>query len=159
MPFDSATQRHIMGRFATGITIITTKAADELCGLTANAFASLSLNPPLVMVAIDHRAHSYEKLKASRIYAVNILRADQQAISARFAKPGPKDFDGLSLKTAETGAPILADCLAWCDCRVSAILPGGDHDIFVGEIVAGEFSEGEPLLYFSGHYGHFDKLS
>ncbi|MBX9788036.1 MAG: flavin reductase family protein [Pirellulales bacterium] len=158
MPFDTTTQRHILGRFATGITVITTKAGDELCGLTANAFASLSLNPPLVLVAIDHRAHSYEKLKTSRTYAVNILRSTQQEVSARFAKPGPKDFSGLSLKTAETGAPILSDSLAWLDCRVSAILPGGDHDIFVGEIVAGEFHEGEPLLYFAGNYGQFQKL-
>lgn len=155
MPFDTSIQRHILGRFATGITVITTKVGDELCGLTANAFASLSLNPPLVLVAIDHRAHSYEKLKASRTYAVNILRSTQQEVSARFAKPGPKDFAGLALTTAETGAPILTDSLAWLDCRVSAILPGGDHDIFVGEIVAGEFHEGEPLLYFAGKYGHF----
>jgi flavin reductase (DIM6/NTAB) family NADH-FMN oxidoreductase RutF len=159
MPIDTMLQRHIMGRFATGITVITTKVGDELCGLTANAFASLSLHPPLVLVAIDHRAHSYEKLKTSRTYAVNILRADQQEISQRFAKPGPKDFDGLTLTTAETGAPILADCLAWLDCRVSAILPGGDHDIFVGEIVAGHATEGEPLLYFAGHYGHFHQAT
>jgi len=85
--FDTSTQRHILGRFATGITVITTKVDDELCGLTANAFASLSLNPPLVLVAIDHRAHSYEKLKASRTYAVN--QAPRILLVCHWPRPKP----------------------------------------------------------------------
>ena len=85
-------------------------------------------------------------------YARRILTLEQEAISRRFATPGPKDFHDLAVRTAETGAPILSDCLAYVDCRVVEILPGGDHDIFIGQIVAGELQDGLPLLYYSGKY-------
>ena len=152
MAFDPATQRKIMGHFATGVTVVTTGGAAGAHGLTANAVASLSLDPPLVLVAVDKKAHSMDFLKANRCFAINILTLEQEAISRRFATPGPKDFHDLSVRTAETGAPILADCLAFVDCRVVEILPGGDHDIFIGQIVAGELHEGHPLLYYSGKY-------
>ena len=121
-------------------------------GLTANAVASLSLVPPLVLVAVDKRTHSLDHIKKNRCFAVNILRLDQEEISRRFATPGPKDFAGLSITTATTTAPVLSDCLAFVDCRVVEILPGGDHEIFVGEIVAGDLHGGEPLLYHAGGY-------
>jgi flavin reductase len=152
MPFDSKQQRKIMGQFATGVTIVTTDGEAGPHGLTANAVASLSLDPPLVLVAIEKRAHSLKYLKKNECFAVNILRLDQEEISRRFATPGPKDFSGLNITKASTGAPILTDCLAFVDCRVVEILPGGDHDIFVGEIVAGEYHGGAPLLYFAGGY-------
>ena len=152
MAFNSATQRKIMGHFATGVTVVTTDGAAGSHGLTANAVASLSLDPPLVLVAVDKRAHSLEFLRANRCFAVNILRLDQEDVSRRFATPGPKDFHGLTVKTAETGAPILADCLAYLDCRVLDILPGGDHEIFLGQIVSGALHRGDPLLYYSGKY-------
>jgi flavin reductase len=152
MTFDSKQQRKIMGQFATGVTIVTTDGKAGPHGLTANAVASLSLNPPLVLVAIDKRAHSLEYLKKNGCFAVNILRLDQEEISRRFATPGPKDFAGLNVTTAATTAPILTDCVASVDCRVITILPGGDHEIFVGEIMAGEYRGGEPLLYYAGGY-------
>ena len=139
MTFDSKKQRKIMGQFATGVTVVTTDGEAGPHGLTANAVASLSLDPPLVLVAVDKRAHSLDYLKKNRCFAVNILRLDQEEISRRFATPGPKDFTGLNITTAGTAAPILTDCLAFVDCRVVEILPGGDHEIFVGEIVAGEY--------------------
>ena len=152
MTFDSKQQRKIMGQFATGVTIVTTDGEAGPHGLTANAVASLSLDPPLVLVAVDKRAHSLDYLKKNRCFAVNILRLDQEEISRRFATPGPKDFTGLNITTATTTAPVLSDCLAFVDCRVVEILPGGDHEIFVGEIVAGEYHGGEPLLYYAGGY-------
>jgi flavin reductase len=152
MTFDSKKQRKIMGQFATGVTVVTTGGEAGLHGLTANAIASLSLNPPLVLVAIDKGAHSLDYLKKNRCFALNMLRLDQEEISRRFATPGPKDFAGIKIATATTAAPILSDCLAFVDCRVVDILPGGDHEIFVGEIVAGEYHGGEPLLYFAGSY-------
>jgi flavin reductase (DIM6/NTAB) family NADH-FMN oxidoreductase RutF len=152
LAFDSKKQRKIMGQFATGVTVVTTGGAAGPHGLTANAVASLSLDPPLVLVAVEKRAHSLEYLKKNQCFAVNILRLDQEEISRRFATPGPKDFVGVSTTTAVTAAPILTDCLAFVDCRVVAILPGGDHDIFVGEILAGEHNGGEPLLYYGGGY-------
>jgi len=141
-----------MGQFATGVTVVTTGGKAGLHGLTANAVASLSLDPPLVLVAIDKSAHSLEYVRRNRCFAVNILRLDQENISRRFATPGPKDFSDLKIASASTTAPILSDCLAYVDCRVVEILPGGDHDIFVGEIVSGEYHGGEPLLYHAGRY-------
>lgn len=152
MAFDPSQQRYIMGHFATGITIVTTRVDDVRSGLTANAFASLSLNPPLVMVAIDRSGHSYEFLKRAGCFAVNFLRADQEHLSRRFATPGPKDFSDLTIKEEVTGAPILADALGWVDCRVYDVATGGDHDVFIGEIVAGVAEEAEPLLYYRGKY-------
>jgi flavin reductase (DIM6/NTAB) family NADH-FMN oxidoreductase RutF len=145
-------QRRIMGRFATGVTVVTTRQEDTLHGMTANAVASLSLTPPLILVAVDRRSLMHAHLMQNKCFAVSVLRADQEAISRRFAVPGPKDFSGLNLITAETGAPILADAIAYVDCRLVEILGGGDHDIFIGEIVAGEASDGAPLIFYSGKY-------
>jgi flavin reductase (DIM6/NTAB) family NADH-FMN oxidoreductase RutF len=152
MAFDSAKQRKIMGQFATGVTVVTTGGKAGTHGLTANAVASLSLKPPLVLVAVDKKAHTMGFLKVNRCFAVNILRLEQEQVSRQFAMPGPKDFSGLTVLSAVTGSPILADCLGYLDCRVVEILPGGDHEILVGEIVAGELLGGKPLLYHSGKY-------
>ena len=151
MAFDPAEQRKILGSFATGVTVITTNS-EPPTGLTANSVTSLSLDPPLVLFAVDKRASSLQAFKDTGCFAVNILTSEQQEISNRFASPGPKDFSDLDVKTAETGAPVLNGSLGWVDCRLQYILPGGDHDIFVGEIVAGEFHGGDPLLYFAGKY-------
>jgi flavin reductase (DIM6/NTAB) family NADH-FMN oxidoreductase RutF len=153
MAFDSKLQRKIMGRFATGVTVVTTAGPGGMGGLTANAVASLSLDPPLVLVAVDKRAGSHAEISANGCYAMNILSADQQELSQKFATSGPKDFTGLAWTTAVTGAPILEGTLGHVDCRLREILPGGDHDIFIGEIVAGAAREdGAPLLYWSAGY-------
>lgn len=152
MAFDAMEQRRIMGHFATGVTVITTHRDGELHGMTANAVTSLSLDPPLVLVAVDLRSQMLEFLQHGNCFAMNILEADQEAISGRFAAPGPKDFSDLEIKTAVTGAPILTAALAFVDCRLSEVLRGGDHDIFIGEIVAGDAREGQPLLYYKGKY-------
>jgi flavin reductase (DIM6/NTAB) family NADH-FMN oxidoreductase RutF len=152
MAFDSKKQRKIMGQFATGVTVVTTGGDAGRHGLTANAVASLSLDPPLVLVAVDKKALTLNYLKKNRCFAVNILRHGQEDISRRFARPGPKDFSDLNITTAKTAAPILPGCLAYVDCRLVDILPGGDHEIFVGEIVEGEYQGGDPLLYHAGGY-------
>lgn len=153
MGFDSKVQRKVFGKWATGVTVVTTDGPAGKGGLTANAVASLSLDPPLVLVAVAKSAGSYAEIKQNGCYAINILALAQEDVSKRFATPGPKDFSGFRWKTAVTGAPILEDSLGYVDCRMQSILPGGDHDIFVGEIVAGDArDEGEPLMYFSGKY-------
>ena len=152
MAFDPMDQRRIMGRFATGVTVVTTRQDDHLHGMTANAVTSLSLNPPLVLVAVDRRAGMHGHLTQNRCFAVNVLRADHEAISRRFAAPGPKDFSDLNTTTAVTGSPILADAIAFVDCRVVEVLAGGDHDIFIGEVVAGEARDGRPLIFYEGKY-------
>jgi flavin reductase (DIM6/NTAB) family NADH-FMN oxidoreductase RutF len=153
MAFDPMEQRRIMGHFATGVTVITTRNGEELHGMTANAVMSLSLDPPLILVAIDRKAHMHACLKTNDCFAVNILTEDQEAWSRRFAMRGPKDFSDLDLTAAATGAPVLVQALAYVDCRVVNVLPGGDHDIFIGEIVAGDAKEGQPLMFFRGKYG------
>lgn len=152
MAFDSTVQRRIMGHFATGVTVVTTRCGEELCGLTVSSFCSLSLSPPLVSIAIDHRTYSYAFLKSSGVFAVNILSSEQEDISRRFAMAGPKNFADLPIISAVTGSPILSESLGWVDCRTVQVYGGGDHDIFVGEIVAGDSREAEPLLYYHGRY-------
>ena len=153
MTIDSAVQRKIMGQFATGVTVVSTQLKNgETWGMTANAVTSLSLDPPLVLLAVVRDSQSHQQFSEGNCFALNILAADQQQLSDRFAYAGPKDFSGLDVTSATTGAPILKGVLGWVDCRVKEILPGGDHDIFIGEIVAGELGEGEPLLFFGGKY-------
>ena len=151
MAFDPAEQRRIMGSFATGVTVVTTNS-NPPTGLTANAVTSLSLDPPLVLVAVDKKGGSHHAIKDAGCFAMNILTSSQQNVSNKFATHGPKDFSDLNIKTAKTGAPIIADSLGWVDCKLTEILPGGDHDIFIGEIVAGELNSGDPLLYFACKY-------
>jgi flavin reductase len=133
--------------------VASTKIGDETWGMTANAVTSLSLDPPLVILCIQKEGQSRDKFERGGCFALNILSAEQREISDRFAFKGPKDFSGLETTSAETGAPILKDALGWVDCNLKEILPGGDHDIFIGEIVAGGAADnGAPLLYFSGKY-------
>ena len=154
MAFDAALQRQIMGQWATGVSVVTTPAAGdgEPHAMTANAFTSLSLEPPLVLVAVHKGNTMHGAVKESGCFAVNMLTEEQEHLSNRFAARGPKDLSDLELRTAETGAPILADALAYLDCRLTDVLRGGDHDIFVGEIVAGDVGSGCPLLFYGGAY-------
>jgi flavin reductase (DIM6/NTAB) family NADH-FMN oxidoreductase RutF len=152
--FDPKEQRRIFGRFATGVTVLSTIAEKETWGMTANAVTSLSLEPPLVLVAVVRNSATDGYLKTSRCFALNILSAEQRDLSTRFSGPGPRDFADLPTKTAVTGCPILVEAIAWVDCRMVDVFSGGDHEIFIGEIVAGDAheSENKPLLFYSGKY-------
>lgn len=152
MSIDPTLQKKIMGRFATGVTVASTILDGNTWGMTANAVSSLSLDPSLVLLAVVRSSQSREIFTQAGCFALNILGAEQEELSNRFAFAGPKDFSGLETRTAVTGAPILAEALAWVDCRVADVVQGGDHDLFFGEIVAGDFRDGAPLLYFGGRY-------
>lgn len=152
MAFDPLLQRQIMGRFATGVTVVTTCWDGQLWGMTANAVMSLSLSPPLVVVSVDKGASMHGLLQKAEGFAINILKREQEGLSVRFAQRGPKDFADLATKVAQTGAPILADALAYVDCKLVEIAAAGDHDMFIGECVAGEGGEGAPLIFFGGRY-------
>ncbi|MDE0184506.1 MAG: flavin reductase family protein [Candidatus Poribacteria bacterium] len=152
MAFDPKLQRQIMGCFATGVTVVTTRYGDHITGMTANAIMSLSLKPPRIVVSVDKLSHMHESLLQGKCFAINVLRADQESTSRQFAMPGPKDFSGLPLTVAETGAPVLVEALAFVDCRLVEILSGGDHDMFLGEPVVGEARDGEPLIFYGGGY-------
>lgn len=152
MTFDSTLQRQIMGRFATGVTVVTTRNDEEILGMTANAVLSLSLDPPLILVSIDKKNQMHKFLENSNCFAINVLREDQEEISRRFAIPGPKDFSDLEFWESETGSPILVNALAFVDCQIVQVVPGGDHDMFIGQPLAGETRDGNPLIFYSGKY-------
>ena len=156
MAFDPMLQRQIMGRFATGVTVVTTRYGDQISGMTANAVMSLSLDPPLIVVSVDRESNMHGHLTQGQCYAINVLRHDQEEISRRFAKPGPKDFSGIELTVAETGAPIFVDALAYVDCQVVEVAAAGDHDMFIGEPIAGETYDGQPLIFYSGQYAQLE---
>jgi flavin reductase (DIM6/NTAB) family NADH-FMN oxidoreductase RutF len=145
--------RRVMGHFATGVTVITTlRESGELHGLTANAFTSVSLVPPLVLVCVDKKAESYPCFEESRVFTVNVLAADQEAISRRFAVSGGEKFQGIAYRDGANGAPILDGSLAYIECRVTTALDGGDHTIYLGEVEQAETREAKPLLFFRGGY-------
>lgn len=145
--------RRVMGHFATSVTVITSiRSSGEMHGLTANAFTSVSLIPPLLLICVDKKAESYPCFDESKIFTVNVLAADQEALSRRFAVSGGEKFEGVSYKIGANGAPILDGALAFLECKVTQKIDGGDHTIYVGEIEQAETKEGKPLLFFRGGY-------
>jgi flavin reductase len=153
MPIDAKEFRNLLGRFAAGVTVITTTGRDgKPYGLTVTAFTSVSLEPPLVLVCIDKRSETYAHFCSSNAYAVNLLTQEQQDLSNRFAKSGGDKFDGIVWKTGAGGAPLLAGALAHIECGIVNAVEAGDHTVFIGRVDAGAVNAGEPLLYFNGTY-------
>jgi flavin reductase (DIM6/NTAB) family NADH-FMN oxidoreductase RutF len=145
--------RRACGRFTTGVAIASlVDRQGTPHGLTVNSFTSVSLDPPLVLVALAHSASVMEAFRDARFFAVNVLNAAQRALSERFARKGHDRFDGLDWHAGETGAPLLPDTLAEIECAIRYRFTAGDHDLIVGEMVRAEVREGEPLLYFAGRY-------
>lgn len=145
----------VMGCFAAGVTVITSSdATGRHSGLTATAFTSLSMEPPLCLVCIDKRAGSHAAMTENKKFAVNLLNDAQEELSNRFASRREDKFDGVAWAPGgATGCPVFEEALASMECEVTSILPGGDHDIFVGEIKAVRVGEGKPLVYWKGAYG------
>lgn len=148
--------RSIIGHFATGVTVITTAAGDRLHGMTANAVSSLSLDPVMVLICVDKTTHTHAVLDEGGVFTVNVLGEHQEAVSRIFAKksePEAGALRGQPYRIGETGAPILADCLAFLECRVARVFDGGDHSIFLGNVVSeGVVEEMRPLLFYRGGY-------
>ncbi len=145
--------RRACGRFTTGVTIASVVDRQGTPhGLTVNSFTSVSLEPPLVVVALAHSASVMDAFRDARFFAVNVLSAQQRPLADRFARKGVDRFDGLEWHTGETGAPLLADTLAEIECATRYRFTAGDHDLIVGEVVRADVREGAPLLYFSGRY-------
>lgn len=149
--------RQVMGRFATGVTIVTSRLGEELHGMTANAVASVSLEPPLVLICVDKSADSHDIIDGSGIFALSILSLEQEGLADGFAaKEGAAAhrLDGVPYHTRATGAPIIEGSLAYLDCRVVERFPGGDHTVFIGEVVdAGRLNGHGPLIFYQGSYG------
>lgn len=153
MPIHPTTFKNALARFASGVTIITTHYHGEKHGMTASSFCSVSLTPPLVLVCIAKHLRSHCFIEKSGVFAVNILGADQLDWGMRFAgmMPDIEDrFAGIVYRRAVTDSPILPGTLGWVDCELRHTYAGGDHTIFVGEVVAGGTSEKDnPLLYYN----------
>lgn len=146
--------RRAFGHFATGVTVVTARdAAGEPVGMTANSFASLSLEPPLVLWSISRRATHFEAFTRATGFAVHVLDAGQEALARRFAARGVDRFADLATTTLVTGAPVLERFHACFDCRLHALYEGGDHLIVVGEVLRIEQRPGGPLVFHQGRYG------
>lgn len=153
MPVSNEEFRAALGRFASGVTVVTGKSNDgQPFGITVSAFTSVSLNPPLILVCIDKRSSTHEHFAADRYFAVNILGEDQELQSRRFASKDADKFAGVGYATGATGAPLLDGALACLECRVVHTYEGGDHTVVVGEIEATRLGDSKPLLYFRGGY-------
>jgi flavin reductase (DIM6/NTAB) family NADH-FMN oxidoreductase RutF len=154
MPVGKQEFRAALGHFASGINVVTARLPDgQMAGITVTAFCSVSLEPPLVLVCIDKRARLHDPLVAGQAFAVNMLSADQEVLSRRFAAGGPDQFTGVGYTTSSEGTAWLDDTLAVIECSFVEQYDGGDHTIIVGRVESTRVHEGKPLLYFRGGYG------
>ncbi len=154
MSIDGEAFKAAMARWATGVTIVTSRAGDEIHGMTVSDFSGVSLDPPLVSVCAAKSSNTHGVIQKGRVFSVNVLGADQQALSNRFAskKDEFRRFEGLDCETASTGAPLIPGALVSFDCRVVAEHDAGDHVIWVGRVESVTQGGGEPLVYFGGGY-------
>ncbi|MEP7212939.1 MAG: flavin reductase family protein [Acidobacteriota bacterium] len=153
MPITNDEFRSALSRFASGVTVITTRDADgTLHGITVSAFSSVSLDPPLVLVCIERSAGSHHVFQETGLFVVNILSSDQLELSERFASPSSDRFAGVGMTLNIDGIPLLSNCLANLECRLKLTADGGDHSIFIGEVENASIHEGDPLIYFRSDY-------
>lgn len=146
--------RDVMGRFTTGVTVVASRRADGApCGLTANAVASVSLRPRLILVCLDHAAASHDCIVHGGSFAVSVLTAGDRMLAERFSAGDRNErFEDVGWREEVTGSPVLEGALAWMDCEIRDVHGAGDHSIVVGEVVACDALEGEPLLFYQGRY-------
>jgi len=144
--------RTVMGHFSTGVTVVASRKPDgDPVGLTVNAFTSVSLEPPTVLVSLHKDAAGYDPLLKVGHFGVSILSAQQHDLACRFAEEDPDErFLGLDVEVGALGSPLIKGALAWLECRVQEVFPGGDHDIVLGEVVDCGGRKGDPLLFFRG---------
>jgi flavin reductase (DIM6/NTAB) family NADH-FMN oxidoreductase RutF len=145
--------RRVLGHFASGVTVITACDRDgRPTGLTASAFTSVSLDPPLILVCVDHKSQTYPALLERGRFAVNILATDQEQVSRRFASTRLEKFDGLKYEISDLGLPVIQEALARLECTTVNTHVEGDHTIFVGLVERAAVGHGQPLLYYRGKY-------
>lgn len=153
MSVDAVEFRRALGQFASGVTVVTTlDGGGNPLGLTVSSFCSVSLEPPLVLVCIDNRSETHDGFEASGVFGVSILAEGQEDWSNRFAFGGSEKFTGVDLQRGEHLVHLVPGALAHLECRVAAALPGGDHTIYMGEVLRLAVSPGRPLLYHASGY-------
>jgi 3-hydroxy-9,10-secoandrosta-1,3,5(10)-triene-9,17-dione monooxygenase reductase component len=154
---DEARFRQVLGRFATGVTVVTGLAGGDPVGLAVNSFTSVSLEPALVAFCVAKSSRTWPKLRSAGTFCVNILAEDQEALSRAFAGRPPDRFLGVGWRPGRSGAPILADVLAFIECTIEAEHDAGDHVIVVGRVQDLDVGhEGRPLVFYRGGYGRFE---
>lgn len=159
MPVTSDEFRAALGRFASGVTVVTTKdSKGEFHGITVSSFCSVSLEPPMVLICIEKTAGSHPALEESNTFIVNILPEGAASTSELFASLRDDKFDEVEYTEGIDGVPVLANSLATLECRVKFSYHGGDHSIFVGDVESTGASDGRPLIYFQGGYHHLRHL-
>ena len=157
MPLDQDAFRAVLGRFASGVTIVTVRGAnDRDYGMTVSAFSSVSLEPPLVMVCIGEDASLKPMIAGATHYGVSILASDQEPLSRRFAAHGER-FDGVGFTRGENGMALIDGALAFMECRIIARHRAGDHTIVIGEVEAASVADQRPLLYYRGGYAQLER--
>ena len=150
--------RSVLSRFASGVTVVTAvdvKGVDH--GITVSAFCSLSLEPPLVLVCIDHQTVMHGVMAGGSAFAVNVLAMDQEELARKFSDPDNDRFDGTSFTRGSNGAPALTGAAATLECATMDRFEGGDHTIFVGRVETAEPSDAQPLLYYRGGYARLER--
>ena len=148
-----ATFRSLLGRFATGVTVLTLNGPDgHPAGMTANSLAAVSLQPPLLSVCVDRETDLHDLIVAAPGFVVNVLESRQEALARRFSESHPDRFAGVGYHTGTGGTVLLDGTLAHIACRRHALYDGGDHSIIVGRVIGGATHKGSPLLYYRGRY-------
>lgn len=156
LPEDRTALRKALGTFATGVTIVTARAPDGVpVGFTANSFASVSLEPPLLLVCLAHTAAGYGIFRAAESFAVNVLEVGQEETARRFARRGADKFGATPWKPGALGAPLIDGSLARFDCAMHQRVEAGDHDILMGRVLGFSVHEGAALLYHQGAFRSF----
>jgi flavin reductase (DIM6/NTAB) family NADH-FMN oxidoreductase RutF len=158
-PVDKTLLRRALGRFATGVMVVTTCTPEGRCeGLTANSFTSVSLDPPLVLWSLRRDAPSLDSFISAGRFALSILGDGQSHLSRHFATPAPDKFAGIATREGLGGCPVLAGCIAVFECTTEIVHEGGDHMIFIGRVEQAEFRSGRPLVFAGGAYGVHEPL-
>lgn len=160
MSIDSNEFRSVLGHFPTGVTVITGAGESGPAGMTIGSFASVSLDPPLVMFCPGRESGSWKAIRDTGSFCVNVLSESQKEVCGVFASKAEDKFAGVDWGTEVTGSPVIDGSLAWIDCEIHAIHDGGDHDIVVGLVKAleADADQGGPLLFFQGGYGRFENI-
>jgi 3-hydroxy-9,10-secoandrosta-1,3,5(10)-triene-9,17-dione monooxygenase reductase component len=153
---DSARFREVLGHFATGVTIVTAVDGDEPVGFTCQAFAALSLEPPMVALAPGKNSTSWPRIAAAGAFCVNVLAEGQEALCRDFAVSGGDKFTGVGWRPGGNGAPVLHDVLAWVECRFVRSYDAGDHELVLGLVEDMGVQPGRPLIYYRGGFGRFE---
>ena len=152
--------RRTCARFPTGVTILTVLDREGAPhGMTASSFTSVSLDPPLVLVCVDHRATVMEHLRQCEHFGINILSEEQHELSTRFARRGEGRFDGVAWNAGQHGVPLIPGVLASFECGMHRLVDAGDHAILIGEVLGAEHHSGRPLVYFGSGYHKLDGTS